>query len=44
VVWTSPSLKIDHHTALLIPGRHTLTARDPATGREITTWVMVRRL
>ena len=44
VVWTSTSLKIDHHTALLIPGRHTLTARDPATGREITTWVMVRRL
>ena len=44
IIWTSPTLKIDHHTAWLVPGRHELTAREAATGREKTTWVVVRRL
>ena len=43
VVWTSPTLRIEDHTAWLIPGRHELTARDRVTGREATTWVEVRR-
>jgi penicillin-binding protein 1C len=44
VVWSSPTLKIEDRTAWLIPGRHELTARDPATGREMSTWIQVRRL
>ena len=44
VIWTSPTLKIEHHTAWLVPGRHELTVRDPANGREAATYVEVRRL
>ena len=44
VVWTSPTLQIEKHTAWLVPGRHELTAQDPATGRKAETWVEVRRL
>lgn len=42
--WTSSTLKIDGANARLIPGRHEITARDPATGKNATTWITVRRL
>ena len=44
VIWSSPTLRISDRTAWLTPGRHGITARDPATGQEATTWVVVRRL
>ena len=44
LVWSSPTLQIEHTTAWLVPGRHELTVRDPDTGREASTWVEVRRL
>lgn len=44
VFWSSLGLTIEDRTASLIPGRHEVTVRNPATGREVSTWVLVRRL
>ncbi|MES2709127.1 MAG: penicillin-binding protein 1C [Verrucomicrobiota bacterium] len=41
--WSSPTLEIKAGTALLTPGRHEITARDPASGRKASTWVTVRK-
>lgn len=43
IQWSSPSLHIQDHTASLTPGRHEITARDPATGLSRSTWIQVQR-
>lgn len=42
--WNSPSLEIQKDMALLVPGRHEIIAREPATGRALSTWIRVRKL
>lgn len=42
--WSSASLEIRKDIALLVPGRHEIMARDPATGRAFSTWIRVRKL
>jgi penicillin-binding protein 1C len=44
ITWSSPTLQIEQQRARLVPGRHQLTARESATGKEASTWVLVRRL
>jgi penicillin-binding protein 1C len=46
LIWSSPSLpsgQAPGHFGLL-PGRHDLSARDPASGRTLHTWIEVREL
>jgi penicillin-binding protein 1C len=48
ITWSSDTLTIDlggnHPAITLRPGRHTLTATDPATGRRAETWIEVMGL
>lgn len=48
VEWSSSSLRCEQQGARTVAhaaeGRHTLTARDPASGRTVSTWVVVKSL
>ncbi len=48
VVWESSTLKMRDQSgkpfAVAVEGDHQLTARDPGTGRSITTWIRVKGL
>jgi penicillin-binding protein 1C len=48
LVWESPTLALRQQAgrtfAVAIEGRHELTARDPESGQEVTTWVVVKGL
>ncbi|MEY4386482.1 MAG: penicillin-binding protein [Verrucomicrobiota bacterium] len=48
VEWRSDSLEIQHRDgnsfAILSEGRHELTAREPKSGAELRTWILVKRL
>ncbi len=48
LVWESPTLSLREQAgrtfAVAAEGRHELTARDPASGATVTTWVLVKAL
>lgn len=44
LIWSSPTLNIERERAHLVPGRHEIFVRDPATGQEAVTWVLVKLL
>lgn len=44
VQWSSPTLTLDGHTALLTPGTHTLTLLHPPTGRSTSRTITVESL
>ena len=48
LIWESPTLALRERAgrtfAVGIEGRHELTARDPESGQQVTTWVVVKAL